>query len=251
EADIEMDFFGHLAELRKRLMNVLWGLIPTVGLSFTFREELLTLLKAPLEEAWEKRGMVAKLHYAAPIDAVVAYLKLSLGVGIILSAPWIFWQVWAFVAPGLYRHEKKYVLPFVVATAIFFIGGAAFGYVFVFPLFFEFLLDFNKGLEATMMVGEYVSFATRMLLAFGCVFEVPVVTSLLALLGIVNWKQLLDFGRWWIVIASVLAAILTPPDPMSQVMMLIPLIVLYFGSVGVAYVIGPKVSASDRADDAS
>jgi sec-independent protein translocase protein TatC len=243
EDDVEMGFFDHLAELRKRLINIALGLVVPVFTAFYFRVEILWWLKKPLVDAYAKRGLVAKLHFSTPIDAMVAYLELSVAIGLVVAAPWIFWQIWQFVAPGLYRHERKMVLPFIVGTGFFFIGGAFFGYVVVFPTFFEFLLDFNEGLEDNLLIGDFVSFSTRMLVAFGCVFEVPVVTTLLSILGIVDWKQLLAFGRWWVVIASIVAAILTPPDPMSQMLMMIPLIVLYFLSVGVAYFIGKKPEA--------
>lgn len=242
EDDVEMGFFDHLAELRKRLINILLGLVVPVLGAFYFRVEILAWLKKPMVDAYAKRGLEAKLHFATPIDAMVAYLQLSVAIGLVLASPWVFWQIWLFVAPGLYRHERRMALPLVLATAVFFIGGAFFGYMVVFPTFFEFLLDFNQGLEDVMMVGDFVSFSTRMLIAFGCVFEVPVVTTMLAMIGIVNWKQLLDFGRWWVVIASIVAAVLTPPDPMSQMLMMVPLVVLYFFSVGVAYFVGPKVT---------
>ena len=152
-----------------------------------------------------------------------------------------------FIAPGLYAREKRFAFPFVLASSLFFAGGAFFGYAVVFPLGFETLLSLGGMLptgdlrvQPTIMITEYLSFATRMLLAFGVVFEVPVVIAFLAIAGIVNWKQLIDFGRWWVVIASVIAAILTPPDVGSMLMMLVPLIALYYLGVLVAFLLGPK-----------
>jgi len=160
----------------------------------------------------------------------------------------VFWQVWAFIAPGLYRRERLYAIPSVLASTLCFAGGAYFGYMVVFPMGFETFLSMAGTLpsgivnvQPTIMIDEYLGFATQMLLAFGTVFEVPVVVSFLAIAGLVNWKQLLSFGRWWVLIASILAAILTPPDVGSQMMMMIPLVGLYFLSVGIAYFVGPKV----------
>jgi sec-independent protein translocase protein TatC len=141
----------------------------------------------------------------------------------------------------------------VLASTVCFAGGAFFGYRVVFPLGFETLLGFDPLPSAsirvvpTIMLTEYMGFATCMLLAFGTVFEVPVVVTFLALVGIVNWKQLLKFGRWWVVIASIIAAVLTPPDVGSQMLMLVPLVVLYFMSVGLAYLFGPKVEPEAKA----
>src|SRR6185436_11097465 len=146
-----------------------------------------------------------KLTFAGPADVFVAYMKISLIVGLIFASPWIAYQMWAFVAPGLYSREKAYAIPFALASAVFFVGGAFFGYATVFPVGFESLLGMTGMLpsnvvkvQPTIMINEYLGFATQMLLGFGIVFEVPVVVCFLALAGVVDWKQLLKFGRWWI-----------------------------------------------------
>jgi sec-independent protein translocase protein TatC len=188
------------------------------------------------------------VHFANPVDPFVAYMKIAVVCGFLIASPWVFYQIWAFIAPGLYRKERVYALPFVLASTVFFAGGAFFGYRVVFPLGFETLLGMSGMLpsatmrvQPTIMLDEYMTFATHMLLAFGVVFEVPVIVTFLALVGIVNWRQLLAFGRWWVVIASIVAAVLTPPDVGSQMMMMVPLVVLYFLSVLLAYFFGPKV----------
>ncbi|MCA9583218.1 MAG: twin-arginine translocase subunit TatC [Myxococcales bacterium] len=237
EDDVEMGFFDHLAELRKRLLLSLYGVLPCFAVTWFFREEIFSFLKRPLDIAWASEAGGGSLHYPNPLDPFIAYIKISFVTALILASPWIFLQIWAFIAPGLYRRERRIAIPFVIATAVFFIGGAAFGYTFVLPFGFEYLKGFGQDFQATIMIQEYVSLSTRLLVAFGVVFEVPVVTTLLALLNIVSWKQLLAFGRWWILLSSVISAILTPPDPMSQVMMMVPLNVLYFLSVGLAYMI--------------
>jgi sec-independent protein translocase protein TatC len=245
EDDIEMGFFDHLAELRTRLIRCLWGLIPGVAAGWIFRQELLELLLDPFVEAWQIRGLGApSVHFANPIDPFVAYLKLAFVAGLLFSAPWIFWQIWGFLSPGLYRREKRLAIPFVLASTVCFVGGALFGYAVVFPMAFETLLGFAGALpsdsisiQPTIMINEYLTFATRMLLAFGITFEVPVVITFLAAAGIVHWRQLLKFSRWWVLIAALLASLLTPPDVGSQLLMVGPLIALYFISVGIAYLI--------------
>lgn len=245
EDDVEMGFFEHLAELRKRLLWSVVGVIPPVAVAFVYRNELRAAFEAPLQVARAQRGLEAKpLAYFEVMEPFIVSLKVALTVGVLVAAPWIFAQLWLFVAPGLYRKEKKIALPAMVFAGLFFAGGAFFGYYFVFPYVFEFFLDFNEGLDDTLRLGDYFSFVIRMLFAFGLVFEVPVISTLLAMLGVVTWKQLLSFGRWWILIASILSAFLTPPDPASQILMLIPLVVLYFLSVLLAFLFGPKKSSS-------
>jgi sec-independent protein translocase protein TatC len=255
--DVPMTVLEHLGELRSRLIKALLGMIPGTWIAWEYKEYLLDYLLQPLSLAWKHLGLgQPTIHFANPVDLFVSYMKISITVGLLASSPWVFWQIWAFVAPGLYKKERFYAVPFVIASTVFFAGGAFFGYEVVFPVGFEQLLGMSGMLpsstmrvQPTIMLTEYMGFATRMLLAFGVVFEVPVVVTFLAMVGLVNWKQLLKFGRWWVVIASIIAAVLTPPDVGSQMMMLIPLVVLYFLSVGLAYLFGPKVEPEPKADD--
>ncbi len=247
EDDIEMSFMEHLRELRTRILYSLIGIVPGVALGWMLKEQLLAMLARPLHQAYEHLNLgQAQLHFANPIDPFLVYLKIAVVCGIIFAGPWIFYQMWAFIAPGLYRREKRLALPFVLASTVFFVGGAFFGYLLVLPPAFEMFLDFSQMLPSqevritpTIMMADYIDFATRLLLAFGVTFEVPVIVSFLSFAGIVNWKQLLGFSRWWIVIASIIAAVLTPPDVGSQLMMLVPLIVLYFLSIALAWAFGP------------
>jgi sec-independent protein translocase protein TatC len=254
--DVPMTVMEHLRELRSRLIKSLLGLLPGTWLSWEYKEYLLKYLLEPLTRAWKQLGLgEPEIHFSNPVDLFVSYMKISLVCGFLAASPWVFYQVWSFIAPGLYKKERFYAIPFVIASTVCFAGGAFFGYRVVFPLGFETLLGLSGMLPGdairvtpTIMLTEYMGFATRMLLAFGVVFEVPVVVTFLAMAGIVNWKQLLKFGRWWVVIASIIAALLTPPDISSQMLMLVPLVVLYFMSVGLAYLFGPKVEPEAKAD---
>lgn len=251
-ADEPMSLMDHLSELRTRLVRSLLGMIPGVIVAWSYRAELLEWLVAPMSKAWKQLGLgEPTIHFANPVDLFVAYMQIALVFGLLASSPWVFWQIWGFISPGLYSREKRYAIPFVLASTLFFAGGALFGYSTVFPPAFEQFLGMAGSLpsntirvQATIMIDEYMAFTTRLLLAFGLVFEVPVVVAFLAMAGIVNWKQLLMFGRWWVLIAAVLAAILTPPDVGSMMMMLVPLVVLYYLSVVVAFVLGPKPTAA-------
>jgi len=240
EGDEEMTVFEHLAELRSRLLRAIAGLIPAVVVAWVFKTEIKDFLVAPLKPAWAKLHLPgeAVLRFAGPADAFMMYMKNSLIAGVILASPWIFWQLWMFVAPGLYKKEKALAIPFILASTVCFAGGAIFGYTLVFPEAFVVLLGFSdETLVATLFVNDYMPFFRSMLIAFGVVFEVPVVVAFLAGTGIVTWRQLLKFSRWWIVCASFLAMILTPQDVYSMVMMLVPLVLLYYVGVAVAYAI--------------
>jgi len=249
--DVPMTVLEHLGELRSRLIKALLGTLPAMILSWELRETLLEFLMHPFTLAYQRLGLGDKavLNYSNPPEMFTTYMKISIVCGFMMSSPWVFYQVWGFIAPGLYKREKLYAIPFVLASSTFFAGGAFFAYGALMPQMYETLLGMGGQIAGSallvqpmMMITENIAFATQVLLAFGVVFEVPVVVTFLSLAGMVNWKQLLAFGRWWIVIASVIAAVLTPtPDAGSMMLMLVPLVVLYYVSVALAYFFGPKV----------
>jgi sec-independent protein translocase protein TatC len=246
-----MTFLEHLAELRKRLARSLFFLVIGVSVAYFYKERLLAFLSKPLRIAYRTRGMgVPNLNFADPVDPFLSYLYLSLVGGFFLVAPLILYELWAFVAPGLYSREKRLAIPFVFFSSICFVGGAFFGYETVLPIGFDFFLGFagevgGSGLELrpVLMMEQYLAFTTRMLLAFGIVFELPLFITFLALAKVVNWWQLLKFSRWFLVIAVTVGAILTPPDVTSQLLMSVPLVGLYFLSIVLAMILGPKVPA--------
>jgi sec-independent protein translocase protein TatC len=255
EDDVEMGFFDHLGELRTRIIRVLYGVIPGLIVGWIFRAEILEFALQPLAFALRTLELgEPQVHFKGLTDPFVAYVKIALITGLLASAPWTFWQVWAFISPGLYRREKLLAVPFIVASTVCFAGGALFGYFVVFPMGMETLLGLagklpseSMTLQPTIMIDEYMTFVTRMLLAFGVVFEIPVVVTFLAAAGIVDWKQLLSFGRWWVVIAAALASVLTPPDVGSQLLMLGPLIALYYLSVLLAFIFGWRRAKREQA----
>lgn len=246
EEELHMTFFEHLEELRARLIRALIPFLPAFILGWVFREEVFAVLVVPLNKAWQSMGMgTPKLHFASPVDPMVVYLKQSAIVAFLLSSPWVFYQLWAFIAPGLYARERRMILPFVFASTVCFTIGGLFGWFYIFPPAFATLMDFSGQLpggvveiEPTLMMGEYVSFVSQMLFVFGVTFEVPVIIVFLSLAGIVHHTQLLKFGRWWLVVSSVLAAVLTPTqDALSMLLLLVPLVGLYYLAVGFAYFI--------------
>jgi sec-independent protein translocase protein TatC len=234
----QMTIWEHLEELRSRLVKMMIAFLLGAIASWTYKEELLDILTMPFREAG---GL--SLHFAAPASMFLAYVRLSALAGIVVALPIILWQVWAFVAPGLYSREKRLAVPFVVSSCGLFAGGAYFGWRVAFPVAFTFLLSFSgavspQGIKVvpTVMVSDYIEFVTHMLLAFGFMAELPVLAFFLSIAGIITHKHLIKFFRYFIVLAFVIAAVLTPPDPVSQLLLAIPLVLLYVVSIGVAYV---------------
>ncbi len=247
EDDVEMTFFEHLAELRSRLIRALIALIPGTIAGWIYRDELLELLVQPYLRATADLNLERRLSFIDPADAFFYKAFVALIAGLVVATPFIFWQVWGFISPGLYRREKRMALPFVVVSSLLFVGGVVFAYYTVLEPMFSILLSFggevgDSGLVLDPMVtiDKYLDMATRLVLAFGLTFEVPVVIAFLSLVGLVNWKQLVAFSRWWLLISSVLAAVLTPADVISMLFMLVPLNALYWMAVGFAALFGPK-----------
>jgi sec-independent protein translocase protein TatC len=253
-----MTFTEHLEELRTRLKWAVISLTVGFAIAYYFAEVIFVILAKPMIEAWRSGGLgTPKLHFSNPIEPFFTYMKVGLIGGVFLAAPAIFYQLWQFVAPGLKKNEKKYAIPFATFSAFFFVGGALFGYFVVFPIAFQFFLGFaqnNMGemhklfggtiaislketfqLTPTLMMGEYFSLVWRLLIGFGVVFETPLVIFFLAISGVVSVGALWRFNRYFIVLAFIIGAILTPPDVLTQVLMAVPLIVLYNLSILFAY----------------
>lgn len=243
-------FTEHLGELRDRLIHSFIA----VGLGFVaayfFKEQLFDILTAPLVTAMEKSGN-AKLIFTGLPEAFFTYLKVALLAGIILATPVLFYQFWMFVSPGLYRDEKKYILPIITLSLIFFVAGASFGYFIVFPYGFQFFLGFTtETIQAMPSMKEYLSFASKMLLAFGFVFELPLVLTFLSRMGLVTPAFLKKNRKYALLLFFVGAAIITPPDVVTQVMMAMPLILLYeVGIVGASIFARKSTAQEEDGDD--
>lgn len=244
-----MSFWEHLDELRSRLSKAALAYVIAMFAAWAVRDEVLAFLWLPFVNSWKAAKLEGEpqLHFAAPGDAFMAYFKLSMIAGAALAAPVMFYQVWAFIAPGLYKKEKRWGVGFVFFTSLFFVGGALFGWRLAFPISFDYFLSLTSDAKAagvhitpTVMIGEYLDFVAQMLLAFGLIFELPILITFLSMIGLVNYLQLLRFSRWFVMIASVLGAVLSPPDTTSMVVMTVPLIGLYFVSIGLAWLFGKR-----------
>jgi sec-independent protein translocase protein TatC len=246
DGDKTMSFWEHLDELRSRMIRMVLAFTAGAGVSWAYREQILAWVSYPFVQAWKsgRLGAQASLHFAAPADLFMAYLKLSLLGGFVLALPLILQQVWAFVAPGLYAREKRYAVPFVLTSTLLFAVGGGFGFMVAFPVAFTYLLGLSGPVSEgfavipTVMVTDYLDFVVRLLLVFGAIFELPVLVFFLALAGLVTHQDLLRFWRYFVVIAFVFGAIFSPPDIASQLLVAVPLCLLYGVSIGVAYVFG-------------
>jgi len=234
----KLPFTGHLDELRKRLIYCFIAIGIGFVASYAFKDKLFSILVNPLVSVMETGDT---LIFTGLPEAFFTYLKVALLSGIMLSAPVIIYQFWMFVAPGLYEKERRILIPIVFLSTLFFIGGSLFGYFIVFPWGFKFFLGFaTETIRPLPSMKEYLSFSAKLLIAFGLVFELPLVLTFLARLGVVSVDFLKKNRKYALLLFFAGAAILTPPDVVTQVMMALPLMVLYEISILGAKVFGKK-----------
>ena len=220
----EMGFLDHLVELRS---TIIWIFATWLGSSIVlwfFSGHLLDFLLSTIP--------VESLYFNAPVEAFMVRLKLSFIVGALLAFPFALFKTWAFISPGLFSREKRIIIPMIAPSAILFYSGALFAYWVMIPIVLGFLLRFGtEMLEPLISVSKYFEFVARMCFAFGIVFQLPLAIIFLTWIGVVSPRTLLRQWRWAIVIIFITGAVLTPPDPASQLLMAIPLVVLFIGSV--------------------
>jgi sec-independent protein translocase protein TatC len=245
----EMPFLEHLEELRWRLLwSALGVFVATIiGFFLVTRLNVLGLLIIPIEPFLQG----SRLKYLSPMEPFFITLKLALTVGLILASPIVIYQAWAFFSPALLPSEKRMIVPALYVGVLLFLGGVAMGYYFVLPLTLQFSMGFQTAaLEQSIVIGEYLSFVTRLLIAFGVVFELPVVLVVLAALGIVTPEFLAAKRRHAIAIITVGACLITPGDIASSIMMIIPLLFLYEISIAMAKVLYRKRAVPESALEA-
>ena len=239
----KIPFTAHLEELRRRLIVCFIAVGIGFVLSYGFKEKLFQILTRPLISVMKTGD---KLIFTGLPEAFFTYLKVAFLSGIILATPIIFYEFWMFVAPGLYNKEKRLMFPIVFLSTLFFVAGSFFGYFIVFPYGFKFFLGFaSETIQPLPSMREYLSFASKLLLAFGVVFELPLIITFLAKLGMVSVSFLKKNRKYALLLFFVGAAILTPPDVVTQVMMALPLMVLYEISIVGARIFGKKTLEKD------
>jgi sec-independent protein translocase protein TatC len=246
--ETELPLTEHLAELRRRIFIILGSWVIGAGACWRFRDTIFGALLRPATDALGPEG--GQLQAIAPTEIFFTYLKCALLAGFVVTIPIFFWQLWGFVSPGLYAREKRFALPFVLASTLLFLGGASFGYTSVFPLMFEFFTGFESDLvRSAWTMREVFGFTTRLFLAFGIAFELPVVVFFLSTAGIVSAGQLLRGTPYAVLIIFVTAAALTPPDWISQIFLGVPMVGLYLLGVGVAWLFGDRKRRAAAAEE--
>jgi sec-independent protein translocase protein TatC len=245
----KIPFTSHLEELRSRLIKCFIAVGVGFVAAYGFKEKIFQILVRPLVLVMEEGD---KLIFTGLPEAFFTYLKVALLTGIIVGSPVLIYQFWMFVAPGLYRGERRLMIPIVLISSICFIVGAMFGYFIVFPMGFKFFLSFaTETIRPLPSMKEYFGFSAKLLLAFGLVFELPLVLTFLARLGIVSVEFLKKNRKYALLLFFAGSAILTPPDVVTQVMMALPLMILNEISIIGAKFFGKKKPAEKEADQKS
>ena len=245
----EQPFVSHLIELRDRLIRALIAVGIVFGVLFVWPSPagLYDLLAAPLVAHLPQGSTLIATNVISPF---IVPLKITLMAAFLIALPVVLYQVWAFVAPGLYTHEKKLVLPLVISSTILFLAGVAFCYFFVFGQVFKFIQSFApKSITAAPDIEAYLSFVMTMFIAFGLAFEVPIVVVVLARLGMVSIEKLKAFRSYFIVVAFIIAAVVTPPDVISQLALAIPMCLLYEAGIWAAQIFIKHTRAPDAEED--
>ncbi|NPA55377.1 MAG: twin-arginine translocase subunit TatC [Epsilonproteobacteria bacterium] len=230
------DIKPHIAELRERLIKIVASYFVAFIVVFMNWQVVYAWMKKPLEKAFHKAMIFTSLT-----EPFITALKISLYTGFVLALPIIMYQVWKFIAPALYENEKKAAVPFVFWTTVMFLSGVAFAYYVVFPFGANVLINFGGvEFEAMLKMSEYIGFFAKFMFGFGIAFELPVFSYFLAKLDLITDKTLISGFRFAVVIIFIVAAILTPPDPATQFMMAIPLIILYGVSILIVKMVNPE-----------
>lgn len=236
-----MSFLAHLEELRRRIIWALLYVAGGFGVCWIYHEKIFDYMQRPIMFALKNNGLDQKLTYLNPTEPFNMYLKISLIAGIFLACPFVLYQVWGFIAPGLYRREKRYVLPFMIFTPGLFLAGGYFGYRLVYPAALNFLIEFSKQFQPMITINEYTDLFMVIILGMGLIFEMPILVFFLALFGMVSagwmWRNL----RYSILVIFIIAAIVTPTtDIMNMCIFAAPMIVLYLLSILVAFLVHPS-----------
>jgi sec-independent protein translocase protein TatC len=240
DAGGRMSFFEHLVELRKRIVNSLIGVGIGAAVGISISKRFINFVTEPMEKALTANHLDPHLYYSHPAGYVSLWINLGIYMGIALAMPWVLYQIWEFVAPGLYKHERSAAAGFIISSMFLFLCGIAFGYFIMLPQILNFLVGFaNDGpIKPLIDIGEYFSLILMILLGLGVIFELPVLIFILSIFGIVTPKFLLKNFRYAMLLITVAAAVLTPtPDAQTMLIFMVPMIVLYFVGVLVSYVV--------------
>src|SRR3974390_1046536 len=236
-----MGFLDHLEELRRRIIYSIVAVAVGFFLCWGYAERIYELMQRPIMEALRHNGMAEKLVYLNPVEPFNLYLKVGALAGLFVASPFVLYQVWLFISPGLYRNEKRYVMPFMLSTVALFLAGGYFGYKLVYPQALEFLIGYGKQFQPMITIGEYTDLFLTIIIGMGVIFEMPILVFFLALMGIVSagwmWRNL----RYSILVIFIIAAILTPTtDILNMCIFAAPMVALYIVSIAIAWLVHPR-----------
>jgi len=236
-----MSFLDHLEELRRRIIYSIIAVAVGCGLCWNYAVRIVDLMQKPIVSALHNNHLPEKLVYLNPVDPFNLYLKVAGVAGLFVASPFVLYQVWLFIAPGLYRHEKRYVWPFMISTVSLFLAGGFFGYRLVYPQALNFLIDFGKQFQPMITIEEYSKLFLTIIVGMGVIFEMPILVFFLALMGIITagwmWRNL----RYSILVIFIIAAILTPTtDILNMCIFAAPMVALYVFSIAIAWLVHPK-----------
>ena len=239
DSSSKMSFLEHLDELRKRLLYIVYSLIAGCAIAYIFIGKIFDFIMKPMQAILPPGGY---LQYTGGPDPFMLYVKIGFLAGIFLASPLILWQIWKFIAPGLYSHEKKFAIPFVLMSTIFFVTGGLFAHYIAFPWTWAFFASFQTDyMRFVPKIDEAFGMYTKMLLGFGAIFEMPTLVFFLARMGVVTAGMLTRYFKYAFLIIFIVAAVISPgTDMMSQVMMAVPMLGLYIISIGIAAIFGKK-----------
>jgi len=242
-----MGFLDHLEELRRRIIYSIISVAVGFGVCWWKVERIYDVMQRPIMDALKANGLSEKLGYLNPTDPFNLYLKVAALAGLFLTSPFVLYQVWMFISPGLYRKEKKYVVPFMVSTITLFACGGYFGFKIVYPAALTFLIGFGKQFQPMITITEYTNLFLSIILGMGLIFEMPILVFFLSLMGIISagfmWKNF----RYSILVIFIIAAIVTPTtDILNMCIFAAPMIALYAVSIGVAWLVHPKQRKARR-----
>ena len=242
-----MTFLEHLGDLRKRIFLAFISVIVAVIPCWFFAKDLFKILARPVTQFLPEGE---KLVFTSLPGPFLLYMKTAFLAAVIFTSPFIFYQVWLFIAPGLYKKEKKYIFPFISFTTIFFLSGAAFAYFIVFPWACRFFLNLGSDFNPMITIDQYFSLALRMILGIALVFELPTIIFFLARMGIVTSKWMIKNFKYAVLAVYIIAAVITPtPDMINQSIVAVPMLILYAFSILIAFLVGKKKEKKNKKDD--
>jgi sec-independent protein translocase protein TatC len=236
-----MSLLQHLEELRRRIIFCVGAVAVCFGVGWYYADRIYRIMQVPIEKALQNHGWDTKLTYLKPTDPFNTYLKIGLIAGIFVAAPLLLYQLWMFISPGLYRHEKRFVLPFLLLSIGLFISGGYFGFRIVYPVALDFLIGYGKDFRPMITITEYTNLFLTIILGLAVIFELPIVIGFAALMGVVNARFLFKHIRGAVFLCFIVAAVLTPTtDIMNMTIYAAPMVLLYVLSIGIAWFVHPE-----------